>query len=89
MKRHNGRTLAKKTGWDLILIYPAVGQERHRGSVSLATHPKLPGWLLGHRGRKWALAAPDGITIRTEYLWQAIESGNRVIASGGIGDVTA
>lgn len=85
MTRHiDGRTLAARTGWDVLLVFPAVGQERHRGSVMLCTHPKLPGWQVGRHGRQWVLANPLTETIiRFAYLWQAIEAGNRIIATGG------
>lgn len=89
MPRHlDGRTLAGRTGWDVVLQYPAVGQEGGRGSVMLCTHPKLPGWVVGHKGRGWALArAESGMIVRFAALWQAIETGNRMIADGGMGEV--
>lgn len=90
MARHfDGRTLAGRTGWDVVLQFPAVGQESSRGSVLLCTHPQLPGWAAGHKGRGWALAHEESKTvIRFAALWQAIEEGNRMIAAGGIGEVT-
>ena len=90
MARHlDGRTLAWATGWDVVLQFPAVGQERSRGSVLMCTHPKLPGWAAGHKGRGWALAHAESKTvIRFAYLWQAIEEGNRMISAGGMGEVT-
>lgn len=80
-KHVNGRKLAEQTGWDVVLSYPAVGQESSRGSVLMCTHPQLPGWQVGHAKRGWQLAHPDGTRLRYAYLWQAIEGGNRMIAT--------
>ena len=87
-KHHeNGRHLAERTDWDVLLQFPAVGQERSRGSVLMCTHPKLPGWAAGHKGRGWALAHAESKTvIRFAALWQAIEAGNRMIATGEAGE---
>lgn len=88
MSRHaSGRWLAEKTGWDVVVLFPAVGQERHRGSAALCTHPKLPGWEVIRARRGWQLASTDGTRIRLPSLWQAIEEGNRMIAAGGLGEV--
>ena len=87
-KRPYGRTLAAHTGWDVVLSFPAVGQESGRGSVLMCTHPQLPGWQVGHARRGWQLASEDGTRIRFPFLWQAIEEGNRMITAGGLGTIT-
>lgn len=92
MTRHmSGRWLAERTGWDVMLVFPGTGQEGGRGRVGICTHPKLPGWRVGHHGRRWALAgsAVDGPPILYAYdtLWQAVEAGNALIERFGGGRV--
>lgn len=77
-KRKNGRAIAQRTGWDVLLVFPPRRDGMGRGIVARVSRPELSDWYIGRDGRRWSWTRDGAATFLIfPTLWQAVEHANQ------------